>query len=276
MYVFNFNPYHLILVETKAFDESESIILTTTSDLQTNSTKTDTTTLESLKTLALETTTEVSTTTSTSTSTSTTTTTKTEEGAPSITTVPVIEASFVTQTTEQKPAGRYFSIYLFYESYLSKMFDFDFLEASFLSLEFPEVEFNSTDIIKLDQEIIVETTTSAETSLTTTEIPTTEDNSFRVSMSSEIVNTTEPSALEKEINLTEAQESSTLESKLTTDPSDPIVPFEFLSTITNMGMGLVPVSSTEAILKPTKNPGQKTTTAYDWTHIFSEEYQKGK
>lgn len=142
-----------------------------------------------------------------------------------------------------------------------------------MSLEFPEIDFNSSDIVKLDQEIIVETTTLPETT-TSTEIPITEDNAFRVSMSSEVVTTTEKSALEKEINLTEAQESTTSQSMLTVAPSDPIVPFEFLSTITGMGMGLVPVSNTEAILKPTKNPGQKTTTAYDWTHIFSEEYQK--
>lgn len=149
------------------------------------------------------------------------------------------------------------------------------IEASFLSLEFPEVDFNSTDVFKLDQEIIVKTTAKPEAT-TTPSIQTTEANAFRVSMSSEVLSITEAPADESKQTTTATQVSSTSESKLTVTPSDPIVPFEFLSTITGMGMGLVPVSSTEAILKPTKNTGQKTTTEYDWTHIFSEEYQKGK
>lgn len=57
-------------------------------------------------------------------------------------------------------------------------------------------------------------------------------------------------------------------------PTQPIYStFEFLSTISGMGLGIVPISSTEAILSPNKK--LKTANPYDWHHIFSDEYKEG-
>jgi hypothetical protein len=172
-------------------------------------------------------------------------------------------------------------------------------DQKFLDLHFPEIDTNSLHF-KSDQQITLdenkidmsiqettETTTTTEattittteatsttattaTTVTATEIPittttTTDPSVFSVSFPSETLIRDEAAKVENETEMTES-----------TRQPDPIVPFEFLSTITGMGLGLVPVSSTEAILKPTKTTGfTKTTTPYDWHHIFSEEYQKG-
>ena len=175
-------------------------------------------------------------------------------------------------------------------------------DQKFLDLHFPEIDTNSLHF-KSDQQITLdenqiemsiqettETTTTTEattittteattttteatsttaTTVTATEVPitttTTDSSVFSVSFPSETLIRDEAAKVENETEMTES-----------TRQPDPIVPFEFLSTITGMGLGLVPVSSTEAILKPTKTTGfTKTTTPYDWHHIFSEEYQKG-
>ena len=65
-----------------------------------------------------------------------------------------------------------------------------------------------------------------------------------------------------------------IESYLKNTYSDKMtVEFDFLSTISGMGLGIVPISSTEAILKPSKK--SKAINPYDWHHIFSEEYKEG-
>jgi len=64
--------------------------------------------------------------------------------------------------------------------------------------------------------------------------------------------------------------------KATTTSSPVYTSFEFLSTITGMGLGLVPISSTDAIIAPNKQRDPKTVSPYNWYHIFSDEYKKGK
>ncbi len=64
--------------------------------------------------------------------------------------------------------------------------------------------------------------------------------------------------------------------KATTTSSSVYTSFEFLSTITGMGLGLVPISSTDAIIAPNKQRDPKTVSPYNWYHIFSDEYKKGK
>jgi len=84
--------------------------------------------------------------------------------------------------------------------------------------------------------------------------------------SPETITTTEPSS---------TQILSTKSAEVTTSTGPVYTTFEFLSTITGMGLGLVPVSSTQAILAPDKNKESKSVNPYNWYHIFSDEYKKG-